>query len=142
MTDTIAAIPDVALSCAAAVLARKDYGLRSVLDAVPQPLYVTDDKGLVVFANPACEDFAGRAPQAGKDRWCVSWKLYTRDGEPLPHEACPMAETIKTRAAVRGVAATAERPDGTRVSFIPLPTPIFGRGGKLIGAVNMLLAVA
>lgn len=142
MPKITTAIPDDALSSAAAVLSGKDYGLKAVLEAVPEPLYVTDERGVVVFANPACADFAGRAPRAGKDRWCVTWKLYTREGAFLPHEECPMAEALRTREPVRGVIATAERPDGTRVNFMPLPTPLFGRGGKLIGAVNMLLAVA
>ena len=36
--------------------------------------------------------------------------------------------------------AVAERPNGERVAFLPLPTPIF-RDGALVGAVNMLIDV-
>src|SRR5690606_35550563 len=35
----------------------------------------------------------------------------------------------------------AERPDRSRARFVPYPTPIFDRGGNLVGAVNMLLDV-
>jgi len=35
----------------------------------------------------------------------------------------------------------AERPDGTRVHFVPFPTPIFDQGGSFTGAVNLLLDV-
>src|SRR6185503_11703388 len=34
-----------------------------------------------------------------------------------------------------------ERPDGTRVPFIPYPTPLFDETGKLTGAVNMLVDI-
>jgi hypothetical protein len=37
--------------------------------------------------------------------------------------------------------ATAERPDGTRVNFLPFPTPLFGPSGEFVGAVNILIDV-
>jgi PAS domain-containing protein len=38
--------------------------------------------------------------------------------------------------------AVAERPDGTRVHFIPYPTPLYDASGTLIGAVNMLIDIS
>ena len=32
----------------------------------------------------AAIEFAGRRPELGKDKWCVSWNLYRPDGTPLP----------------------------------------------------------
>ena len=115
--------------------------LFDALDALPAPIYVTDTEGVVTHFNKACIGFAGRQPQAGKDRWCVTWKLFTNDGTFLPHDECPMAVAIKTERPIRGVTAVAERPDGTRVSFMPFPTPIFEATGRLRGAVNMLIDV-
>jgi PAS domain S-box-containing protein len=115
--------------------------LLDALDALPAPIYVTDAQGVVTHFNRACVGFAGREPVAGKDRWCVTWKLFTDDGKHLPHDACPMAVAIKTGRPIRGVTAVAERPDGTRVSFMPFPTPIFEPSGRLRGAVNMLIDV-
>jgi two-component sensor histidine kinase len=40
-----------------------------------------------------------------------------------------------------GAEAIAERPDGTRVPFIPFPTPLHDVSGKLVGAVNMLVDI-
>jgi PAS domain S-box-containing protein len=114
---------------------------RSVLDGLPVPVYTTDADGLVTHWNRACADFAGREPQLGEDRWCVTWQLYTMAGEPLPHEDCPMAEAIKTRKAVRDKIAIALRPDGRRRAFTPYPTPVFDSSGNLAGAVNMLIDV-
>ena len=37
--------------------------------------------------------------------------------------------------------AIAERPDGTRVNFIPYPTPLFDEDGALVGAVNMFIDI-
>jgi hypothetical protein len=49
-----------------------------------------------------------------------------------------MAVAINTQRPIRGVTAVAERPDGTRVTFRPWPTPIFDRTGAFAGAVNIL----
>jgi len=114
---------------------------RAILDELPVPVYLTDAVGAVTYWNRACVDFAGREPQPGQDKWCVTWKLYTMTGERLPHEDCPMAEAIKERKQVRGKVAVALRPDGTRRAFAPYPTPIFGSDGELEGAVNMLIDV-
>src|SRR6185437_17034588 len=44
----------------------------------------------------------------------------------------------KEKRAIRGMNAVAERPDGSRVPFMPYPTPLFDANGELVGAVNML----
>jgi PAS domain-containing protein len=118
-----------------------EESLLSALDQLPAAIYVTDPDGLITYYNPACIDFAGRVPTVGRDRWCVTWKLYTEDGVFLPHDQCPMAVAILEKRSIRGVAAVAERPDGSRVSFMPYPTPIFDAEGHLLGAVNILVDV-
>jgi PAS domain S-box-containing protein len=115
---------------------------RSALDVLPAPVYLTDAEGLVTHWNQACVDFAGREPELGKDRWCVTWQLYTTADEPLPHERCPMAVALKERREVRGEVAVAMRPDGTRRAFAPYPTPLFDEHGSLVGAVNLLIDVS
>jgi PAS domain S-box-containing protein len=114
---------------------------REVLDEVAAPIYSTDSEGTVTYFNRACISLAGRTPQVGTDKWCVTWKIYTTEGERLPHDACPMAVAIRERRAIRGVEAVAERPDGTRVKFMPFPTPFFAGDGQLAGAVNLLLDI-
>ena len=126
---------------AVAAAAEGEGALHAVLDALPAPIYTTDAEGWITFYNPACVDFAGRTPALGADRWCVTWKLYGEDGNFLPHEDCPMAVAVREKRAVRGAVAAAERPDGTRVMFIPYPTPLVGRSGDVIGAVNILIDV-
>ena len=59
----------------------------------------------------------------------------------MAHDECPMAIALKADRAVRGMEAVAERPDGTRVPFIPYPTPIHDDAGKLVGAVNMFVDI-
>lgn len=114
----------------------------AALNALPVPIYTTDAEGQITFWNKACVEFAGREPELGKDKWCVTWRIHTIDDDFLPHDRCPMAVAVKEQRAVRGDVAIAQRPDGTRRAFMPYPTPLYDEGGRLVGAVNMLIDVS
>ena len=112
-----------------------------LLQALPAAVYTTDASGLITFYNEAAAQLWGCRPELGKSEFCGSWKLYWPDGTPLPHDECPMALALREKRPIRGMEAIAERPDGTRVSFIPYPTPLFDAAGTLIGAVNALVDI-
>jgi PAS domain S-box-containing protein len=116
--------------------------LRELLNALPAAIYTTDASGRITFYNQAASEMAGREPVLGSDEWCVTWKLFTPDGKPLPHDQCPMAVALKEDRPIRDQEAVAERPDGKRVPFLPFPTPLHDASGKLIGAVNMLVDIS
>ena len=116
----------------------RERRFRELLDALPAAVYTTDAAGRITYYNDAAAALWGHRPPLGSSEWCGSWKLFWPDGTPLRHDECPMAVALKENRAVRGMEAAAERPDGTRVPFIPYPTPIHDEKGNLIGAVNML----
>ena len=124
-----------------ATLRERERRFRELLDALPAAVYTTDAAGRITYYNEAAADLWGHRPALGSSEWCGSWKLFWPDGTPLPHDECPMAVALKEDRAVRGMEAAAERPDGTRVPFIPYPTPIHDETGKLVGAVNMLVDI-
>jgi PAS domain S-box-containing protein len=115
--------------------------LHALLEMLPAAIYATDAVGRIIFYNEAAVALWGHRPPLNKSEFCGSWKLYWPDGRPMAHDECPMAQTLRTRQPVRGQEAIAERPDGTRVPFIPYPTPLFNAAGELIGAVNMLIDI-
>lgn len=122
-------------------LRESEQRMRDLLEALPAAVYTTDAHGRIDFFNRAAVEMAGRTPQPG-DEWCVTWKLFWPDGSPLPHNECPMAVAIRENRPVLGAEAVAERPDGTRVPFIPYPTPLRDAEGNLVGAINMLVDIS
>ncbi|MDQ7912343.1 PAS domain S-box protein [Pseudomonas sp. 102515] len=114
--------------------------LRNLLEALPAAVYTTDAEGRIAFYNRACVELAGRTPQVG-DMWCITWRLLNTDESPLPHDKCPMAMSLKESRPIRGAEAIAERPDGTRVPFIPYPTPLYDARGTLVGGINVLVDI-
>jgi len=118
-----------------------DWRSSQLLAALPAAVYTTDARGRITFYNAAARELWGCSPELGKSEFCGSWKLYWPDGTPLPLDECPMATALEEKRPIRGMEAVAERPDGTRVPFIPYPTPLFDPSGALTGGVNMLVDI-
>jgi PAS domain S-box-containing protein len=114
---------------------------RELIDCLPLAVYTTDAAGHITHFNDEAVRFAGRIANLDQDRWCVTHRLYRPDGTFLPHEECPMAVALRTGEAVRGVEAIAERPDGSRVHFMPYPTPLKDEHGRVTGGINVLVDI-
>ena len=123
-------------------LAKSEREIRGLLEALPAAICMTDAVGNITYYNVAAVALWGYSPALGQSKFCGSWRLYRSDGTPLPHDECPMAMALRLRKPIRGAEAIVERPDGTRVPFIPFPTPLFDAGGALIGGVNMLVEIS
>lgn len=129
------AIPEIAVN----PLYFRDIGYRETLKALPAPVSVPDAMRFITFNNEAAVTLWGRRLILGQDRWCGSWRILHTDGTLVPHEDCPMAIALRENRLVRNIDAIAEHPDGTRVHFMPFPTPLHDAGDDLIGAVNVLI---
>jgi PAS domain S-box-containing protein len=137
MFPPLAVSEEIILTVIAAVR-RGDEESRAAIDTLPIAICATDRDGYLTYFNPSFVAFAGRTPVIGRDRWCVSWKLFTEDGSLLPHSECPMAVAIHGRSPVRDIRAIAERPDGSRVTFLTFPTAMTDDSG-VAGAINMMI---
>lgn len=115
--------------------------LRELLEGLPAAIYTTDAAGRITFYNEAAAELWGWRPELGTATWCGSWKLFHPDGTPMPHHLCPMAQALKQGRPIRGAEAIAERPDGTRLAFVPYPTLLHDSSGAIAGAVNMLVDI-
>jgi PAS domain S-box-containing protein len=116
--------------------------LQELIAAIPAAIYTTDAEGKITYFNQAAVELTGRSPTIGTDEWWSTWKLYHPDGRPLPHDQSPMAIALKEGRAIRNAEVVGERPDGTRVPFIPYPTPFRDGAGRIIGAITMLVDVS
>lgn len=112
-----------------------------LLESLPVAVYTTDANGVITFFNEAAAKLWGHRPELESSQWCGSLRLYWPDGRPMRHDECPMAIALKEGRIVRDVEAVLEKPDGTRVPFIPYPTPLRDSAGRVTGAVNLLIDI-
>src|SRR5207302_465610 len=75
------------------------------------------------------------------DRFCGSFRLFSADGAPIPHDECWMAVALKTGQPYYGQEITVERPDGSRVTVLAHAGPLRDASGEISGAVNILIDV-
>src|SRR5687767_1116265 len=59
---------------------------KEILYRLPVGIYTCNAEGYIELYNEAAVRLWGRAPEAGKEMWCGSWKIYNTDGTLLPHD--------------------------------------------------------
>src|SRR3546814_13337338 len=95
-----------------------------LLDLLPVGVYICDRDGRVVDYNKAAAELWGRAPERSDPgvRFCGSHRLLSLRGEPIPHDACPMAQALATGEALRDAEIPNERPAGARLVALAPPS--------------------
>ena len=120
----------------------RERRFHEILEALPTAIYTTDAACRITFYNRAAVELTGRRPELGRDRWCISWRLYTSDGKPLAHERCPLAQALATDRQILAAEIVIERPDGVKIPVLAYPTPLHAPDGARIGAVNVLVDIS
>jgi signal transduction histidine kinase len=115
-----------------------DWFSGDLLETLPAAVYVCDAEGIVVAYNRRAAELWGRTPSPGDtdEKYCGSHKLFRPDGMVLPHHETPMAAVLRTGKPARDMEVVIERPDSSRITALVNIAPLFGDGGKLVGAVN------
>ncbi len=139
--DTVQASALTRLYELANELGESERRFHQIIDALPAAIYTTDADGWLTHFNPAAAEFAGRTPELGADRWCVSWKLYRPDGTALPLDESPIVIALKEGRIIAGSENIIERPDGTRIWFAPYPALLCDSEGRVTGDLNVLVDI-
>ncbi len=116
-----------------------ERNLANLVDALPVAVYTTDAEGYITRYNQAAVDLWGCRPTLGVARWCGSWRQYRTDGQSMPPEECPLAQSLTLNLPIRDLETTIERPDGSRVPVAPHPTPLRDASGALVGGLDILV---
>lgn len=121
-----------------------DREFRQLLEGLPAGAYTCDADGLITYFNQHAVALWGRTPALNdaRDRFCGSFKLFSKDGTPIAHDQCWMALALKERKEYNGEEIIVERPDGARATTLAHAHPFIGADGNLLGAVNVLVDIS
>ncbi|MEO7924837.1 MAG: PAS domain-containing protein [Chitinophagaceae bacterium] len=111
---------------------------RQLSDCLSVPVFITDTTGNLIFYNEPAEKLLGtRFEETGEmkmDSWGTIFKQKDDEGNALPPESLPLAQTISNQSPhhktfwIESLQGKAERISVTSY-------PIIGRAGKFLGAV-------
>jgi two-component system NarL family sensor kinase len=122
---------------AAEILRQSERFLRLV-EVMPVAVYVCDTSGIIQSYNHRAVELWGREARVGDsaERYCGSLRLYSPDGELVPHQESKMAEVLRTGVEARDLEVVIERPDGSWITVLVNIVPLRDDDGELIGAMN------
>ncbi len=102
---------------------------RALLDAAALPLYTTDTAGRLTYYNSAAAEFWGWQPPLREPAEGGAWRIRLSGAEGWLAHARP----------IRMQWAEMSGPGGSPQRFAIFPGPIRDAGGRVVGAVNLLL---
>ncbi|MGQ0696161.1 MAG: PAS domain S-box protein, partial [Nitrospiraceae bacterium] len=116
---------------------------RELVELLPIAVYVCNASGVITQFNKHCVTIWGREPKCGDphERFNAARKIFLPNGTPLPHENAPIAEVLRSGVPQRNRELILERSDGSRVTVLVNPIPLWDREGKLVGAVNCMVDI-
>src|SRR3981081_3418318 len=76
---------------------------RRLIELMPIAVYVCDGSGIIQSYNNRAVELWGREPELGaaEQRYCGSLRLYTLDGQLVPHHESAMAAVLRTGIEAR-----------------------------------------
>jgi PAS domain S-box-containing protein len=117
---------------------------RRLLEKLPAGAYTCDPEGLITYYNQHAVELWGRSPKLNDpvDRFCGSFRLFSKDGSPLTHDQCWMALALRAGEGFNAEEIVIQRPDGRRLTALAHANPIYDDSGTLLGAVNVLVDIS
>jgi PAS domain S-box-containing protein len=116
---------------------------RHLLREHPAATHLCDADGLITYFNDSAARLWGRAPKLNdaSDRFCGSFRLYTPEGDPIPHEDCWTALALRHERAYDRHEVVIEQPGGTQIHALAHAKPLHDGSGKLVGVLNMTVDI-
>ena len=120
------------------VLRESEERFRRMVELMPGAVYVCDTSGIIQSYNYRAVELWGREPKSGDTAqpYCGSLRLYSPDGEFVPHQESKMAEVLRTGIEARDLEVVIERPDGSCITTLVNIVPLRNSDGDLMGAMN------
>ena len=117
--------------------ARVEAELRTVLEALPIGVLLTDSEGMVVLTNPAAQRVWGGVHSVGIEQYGDYKAWWADTGQPIEAHDWALARAIERGQTSVGEVIEVRYPDGARKTILNSAVPILGPNGAIAGAVAL-----
>lgn len=126
------------------LFSKKPMGENPVLNLLPAAVYVCDTAGNIISYNRKAVELWGHRPRKGdtSEKYCGAFKLYTPDGQYLPHNRTPVATSLLDGKPRENLELILEKPDGSKIPVQVNIVPIKDEDRKLLGIINCIYDVS
>ena len=117
----------------------RSKALDLVLDALAEPIFLTDAEGVITVANTVARKRLGLEKYVGRplvDR-VTALRLVMPDGSVLPPDDSPIRRVLRTGEPVLGFKFSFQVASGTRHVYVVNTVPL-REGGRLVGTASVL----
>lgn len=116
-------------------LAKSESQMRTVLDMLPVGVWLADEKGQIVFANPGAKKIWGEAPHVGVEGY-ETYKAWRKDtGKRIIADEWPINRAIQDGETTLNEIIDIETFNGTKKIVSNSAVPVQTEDGKVFGAV-------
>lgn len=106
------------------------------------PAFASDAVGRLTWFNQTAVEFWGERPELGRPWSSCFHRIVRPNGAWIAPEEFPTAAAVAANRPVRGVEMVFERPDHTRMWFVPQAAPLADGGPEPCGAITLLTDVS
>jgi PAS domain S-box-containing protein len=109
--------------------------LRTILDALPVAIFLSDAAGNVIFTNGAVDRIWGLSAHVSRDQYGQYKGWWRATGQPVEGDQWALARTLDTGEPFTNEPVEIEMPSGERKIIHNFAIPIRGESGPLLGVV-------
>ncbi len=111
--------------------------LQTVMDTLPIALYTVNRDGFINYYNSKVKELFGREPVLGKDRYCVAYKLFSKDGELYTQNNLPVVRALEEQKSILNERVIVEKPSSEKKYVLISVVPFFDKEKNITGTVNL-----
>jgi PAS domain S-box-containing protein len=126
------------------VIARKQIEQREkqyyeLIHHLPVAVFTSDSNGKIRIYNKAAVALWGTEPKP--DSYHGEWQIHDIHGNPISHDATPMARVLAGHTRYQREEILIKRVDGELRMVLPFPSPLYDVNGKISGAINVFIDI-
>ena len=108
-----------------------------IMETSPVGIIVFDTQGTITYANHLVQELSALTEDrlVGLTYNAPLWHSVDKEGRPLPDEALPFAQVIRSGKAIHDVRFSSELPDGRWIHLSANAAPLYDESNRLDGVV-------
>lgn len=111
---------------------------RQLADSLTVPIFLTDERGTLLFYNEPAEELLGRRFEEhgplSVDTWSVIFNPHDDEGKTIPAKDLPLVRSLARRSPAQGSFYITGL-NSRRVHLSVTCIPLIGEGGRFVGAL-------